>query len=194
MASPSSYSLHSIGVFAGSTPGKNPHFLEAPDNLGKLLAANDINVVYGGGTTGLMDLPLVGPTIGDELKVSNIQDRVISMLHNADAFIALPGGFGTLEELFHIITWAQLNIHHKPVGILNIDGFYDGLLAFFDSMVEMRFISPISRRIILCANSAEELLNKFRAYEPQPDPILSHINWTGANDRRKRKLDLTLTL
>ncbi|KAL6512816.1 hypothetical protein OROMI_034665 [Orobanche minor] len=217
MASPSSYSLHSIGVFAGSTTGKNPNFLDAADNLGKLLAANDINVVYGGGSTGLMgrvaasaflgkvkvlgiipkplaDLPLVGPTIGDELKVSNIQDRVISMLHNADAFIALPGGFGTLEELFHIITWAQLNIHHKPVGILNIDGFYGGLLAFVDSMVEMRFISPISRCIILCANSAEELLNKFRAYEPQPDPILSHINWTGANDRRKHKLDLTLTL
>ncbi|KAL6511235.1 hypothetical protein OROMI_034915 [Orobanche minor] len=78
----------------------------------------------------IADLPLVGPIIGDELKVSNIQDRVISMLHNADTFIALHGCFGTMEELFLIVTWAQVNIHHKPMGILNIDGFCDGPLVF----------------------------------------------------------------
>ncbi|KAL6512187.1 hypothetical protein OROMI_034696 [Orobanche minor] len=80
------------------------------------------------------------------------------------------------------------------MGLLNIDGFYDGLLAFVDSLVETVFISPNSRRIIMSASTAEELLIKFCAYQPLPDPILSHINSTGANDRRKRKMDLTLTL
>ncbi|KAI3450252.1 hypothetical protein Pfo_006917 [Paulownia fortunei] len=74
----------------------------------------------------------VGMTIGDELKVSHIQDRMPNMLNNADAFIILPDSFGTLEELFQIVSWAQLNIHQKPIGILNVNGFYDGLLSFVD--------------------------------------------------------------
>ncbi|KAL6513801.1 hypothetical protein OROMI_034509 [Orobanche minor] len=209
----SSYILHSVCVFAGFYPGKNVRFAEVADKLGMLLATKTINVVHGGGTSGLMgrvaasaflgkvkvlgiipkplaDMPLVGSTIGDELKISNIQDRIVSMLHNADASIALPGGFGTMEELFHVITWAQLNIHHKPVGLLNIDGFFNGLIAFVDSMVETGFISSISRKILLYATTAEELLSKFAPYELHPDPFLSHINWTGESDRRKRKFVL----
>ncbi|KAL6514058.1 hypothetical protein OROMI_034454 [Orobanche minor] len=216
MASPSVYALHSICVFARATPGKNPNFFAAANHLGVVLAANRINLVYGGGSAGLMglvatsaflgevkvlgviprplaELRVVGPTVGDELKISNIQDRMISMMHNADAFIALLGGFGTLE-LFQVVAWDQMNIHRKPIGLLNVDGFYDGLLAFVDSLVEIGFISPNSRRIIMSANTVEELLTQFHAYQPLPDPILSHINWTGANDRRKRKMDLTLTL
>ncbi|KAL6514294.1 hypothetical protein OROMI_034306 [Orobanche minor] len=157
MASSSVYSLHSVCVFAGAAPGRNPNFLSAANHLGVVLAANKINVVYGGGSASLMgrvatsaflgevkvlgviprqlgELPVVGPIVGDELRVSNIQDRMISMLHNADAFIALPGGFGTLDELFQVVSWAQLNIHRKPIGLLNVDGFYDGLLAFTDSL------------------------------------------------------------
>ncbi|KAL6512201.1 hypothetical protein OROMI_034681 [Orobanche minor] len=213
----SSYRFHSVGIFAGFYPGKNVHYLEVADRLGALLAARDINIVYGGGTSGLMgrvaasaylgkakvlavnpkplaEAPFVGPSIGDDLRVSNLQDRIISMLHNSDAFIALPGGFGTMEKLFHVISWAQLNVHHKPVGLLNVDGFFDGLIAFIDSMVEKGFISSLSRRIVICATTAEELLDKFAAYEAYPDPLYSHIHWTGVNDRRKRKLDLTLTL
>ncbi|KAL6512817.1 hypothetical protein OROMI_034664 [Orobanche minor] len=177
MASPSVYALHSICVFAGATPGKNPNFFAAANHLGVVLAANRINLVYGGGSAGLMgrvatsaflgevkvlgviprplaELPVVGPTVGDELKISNIQDRMISMMHNADAFIALPGGFGTMGELFQVVSWAQMNIHRKPIGLLNVDGFYDGLLAFVDSLVETGFISPNSRRMIISASTA----------------------------------------
>ncbi|KAL6512186.1 hypothetical protein OROMI_034695 [Orobanche minor] len=129
MVSSSVYALHSICVFAGATPGKNPNFLAAANHLGVVLAANRINVVYGEGSAALMgrvatsaflgevkvlgviprplaELPVVGPTVGDELKISNIQDKMISMMHNTDAFIALPGGFGTLGELFQVVAWA----------------------------------------------------------------------------------------
>ncbi|KAL6512206.1 hypothetical protein OROMI_034679 [Orobanche minor] len=127
-------------VSQGFYPGKNVHFLEQADRLGALLAARDINVVYGGGTSGLMgrvaasaylgkvkvlgvipkplaEMPFDGPTIGDDLRVSNLQDRIKNMLHNYEAFIALPGGFGTQGKLFHVISWAKLNVHHKTRGV-----------------------------------------------------------------------------
>ncbi|XVE70356.1 hypothetical protein DITRI_Ditri10aG0066100 [Diplodiscus trichospermus] len=147
--------IKSICVFCGSNIGKNAKFVEAANNLGKVLAKQKIHLVYGGGSLGLMGcvsttahvegsqvlgiIPIalaegnfVGKTFGEELRVPTMQDRIWKMLDNSDAFIALPGGIGTLEENFQIASWAQLNIHHKPIGLLNIDDFFNKLLSFLD--------------------------------------------------------------
>ena len=83
----------------------------------------------------------IGKTIGEELQVSTMSDRMNAMFNHVDAFIALPGGLGTLEEIFHIFSWAQLHIHHKPKGLLNVNGFYDNLLSFLDQAVEQKFLT-----------------------------------------------------
>ncbi|KAK6141064.1 hypothetical protein DH2020_025201 [Rehmannia glutinosa] len=216
MESTSSHRIKCVVVFCGANPGKDVCFLEAADNLGKFLAEKHINLVYGGGSFGLMGCvagfaclggvrvlgvipkPLVvrqitGQTIGDELRVSNMQDRMVNRMHNADAFITLPGGFGTLEELFQVFSWAQRNIHQKPIGILNVNGFFDGLLSFIDFAVEKGFISPSARRIIICATTPSELIDQLQAFVAEPDPKLAHVVWS--EDRNKKcKLDLSLTL
>ncbi|XVE61928.1 hypothetical protein DITRI_Ditri06bG0077600 [Diplodiscus trichospermus] len=137
----SAHQIKSICVFCGSNPGKNTKFVEAANNLGKVLAKRKIHLVYGEGSLGLMGcvstsahvggsqvlgiIPtalaegnFVGKTVGEELRVPTMQDRIPKMLDNSDAFIALSGGIGTLEENFQIASWAQLNIHHKPIDLL----------------------------------------------------------------------------
>jgi uncharacterized protein (TIGR00730 family) len=84
---------------------------------------------------------IIGKTIGEELQVSTVSDRLNAMFNHVDAFIALPGGLGTLEEIFHIFSWAQLHIHHKPIGLLNVNGFYDNMLSFLDQAVEQEFLT-----------------------------------------------------
>ena len=209
--------FNSICVFCGSNLGKNGEFIGAANNLGRTLAERKIHLVYGGGSLGLMGsvaisayvggvkvlgvIPkyltvqnITGMTIGDELKVSHIQDRMPNMLNNADAFIILPGGFGTLEELFQIVSWAQLNIHQKPIGILNVNGFYDGLLSFVDHAAKKGFISTSARRIIISAPTPDQLIDQLLAYVPKPDPVLANVDWSNRNNGRKRKLNLTLSL
>ncbi|KAI3472759.1 hypothetical protein Pfo_031024 [Paulownia fortunei] len=209
--------FNSICVFCGSNLGKNGEFIGAANNLGRTLAQRKIHLVYGGGSLGLMGsvaisayvggvkvlgvVPksltvqnITGMTIGDELKVSHIQDRIPNMLNNADAFIILPGGFGTLEELFQIVSWAQLNIHQKPIGILNVNGFYDGLLSFVDHAAKKGFISTSARRIIISAPTLDQLIDQLLAYVPKPDPALANVDWSNRNNGRKRKLKLTLSL
>ncbi|KAI3451412.1 hypothetical protein Pfo_008077 [Paulownia fortunei] len=209
--------FNSICVFCGSNLGKNGEFIGAANNLGRTLAERKIHLVYGGGSLGLMGsvaisayvggvkvlgvIPkcltvqnITGMTIGDELKVSHIQDRMPNMLNNADAFIILPGGFGTLEELFQIVSWAQLNIHQKPIGILNVNGFYDGLLSFVDHAAKKGFISTSARRIIISAPTPDQLIDQLLAYVPKPDPALANVDWSNRNNGRKRKLKLTLSL
>jgi hypothetical protein len=95
--------------------------------------------VFLGGSQVLGVVPIIDKTIGEELQVSTMSDRLNAIFNHADAFIALPGGLGTLEEIFHISSWAQLHIHHKPIGLLNVDGFYDNLLSFLDQAVEQEF-------------------------------------------------------
>ncbi|KAK6148477.1 hypothetical protein DH2020_019389 [Rehmannia glutinosa] len=216
MESSSSRRINCVAVFCGANPGKDGCFLEAADNLGKFLAEKHVNLVYGGGSFGLMGrvagsaylggvrvlgvIPkplfvrqITGQTIGDELRVSNMQDRMVNMMHNADAFITLPGGFGTLEELFQVISWAQLNIHQKPIGILNVNGFFDGLLSFIDYAVEKGFISPSARRIIICATTPSELIYQLQAFVAELDPKVAHVVWS--EDRsKKHRLDLSLAL
>ncbi|KAG9134648.1 hypothetical protein Leryth_000972 [Lithospermum erythrorhizon] len=184
-----------ICVFCGSSPGKKPSYQEAAIDLGKELVERKIDLVYGGGSVGLMGLvsqavhdggrhvlglylkrlfefpcrviprtlmprEITGQTIGEVRAVSDMHERKAEMARHADAFIALPGGYGTLEELLEVITWAQLRIHHKPVGLLNVDGFYNSLLSFIDKAVDEGFISPIARRIIVSASTAKQLVRQ----------------------------------
>ncbi|KAF5939887.1 hypothetical protein HYC85_021054 [Camellia sinensis] len=112
----------------------------------------------------LMPREITGETIGEVRAVSDMHQRKAEMAHQADAFIALPGGYGTLEELLEVITWAQLGIHHKPVGLLNVEGYYNSLLSFLDKAVDEGFISPTARRIIVSAPTAKQLVKELEVY------------------------------
>ncbi|XVE60136.1 hypothetical protein DITRI_Ditri05aG0103100 [Diplodiscus trichospermus] len=213
----SAYQIKNICVFYGSNPGKNAKFVEAANNLGKVLAKQKIHLVYGGGSLGLMGcvstaahvggsqvlgiiptaLPegnFVGKTVGEELRVPTIQDMISKMLDNSDAFIALSGGIGTLEEIFQIASWAQLNIHHKPIGLLNIDGFFNKLLSFLDQAGEENFIPHSARQIFIFASTAKEMVDKLEDFVYKPDPVAAQIDWSKGNSSKKRKMDLSLHL
>ncbi|KAB2098097.1 hypothetical protein ERO13_A01G202300v2 [Gossypium hirsutum] len=189
-----------ICVFCGSSSGKKASYQEAAVELGKELVERRIDLVYGGGSVGLMGLisqavhdggrhvlgviprtlmprEITGVTVGEVRAVSDMHQRKAEMARQADAFIALPGGYGTLEELLEVITWAQLGIHHKPVGLLNVDGFYNSLLCFIDKAVDEGFISPIARRIIVSAPTAKQLVRQLEEYVPQQDEITSKLVW-----------------
>ncbi|XVF44465.1 hypothetical protein PTKIN_Ptkin02bG0123100 [Pterospermum kingtungense] len=122
-----------------------------------------------------------------------MHERLLMMMELSDAFIALPGGFGTLEELFQMISWAQLNIHSKPIGVLNINGFFNGLLSFVDHAVEQKFITQRARKILISATTADELVDKLQGFRFEPDPALSKLKWSPLSSQ-KEKLDLTLRL
>ncbi|XVE93264.1 hypothetical protein REPUB_Repub01dG0175600 [Reevesia pubescens] len=135
-----------------------------------------------------------GKTVGNEILVSCIHERINIMIANADAFIVLPGGFGTLEEIFQIAYWSQLNIHQKPISILNVNGFYDSLFSFLNHAVEQRFISQATRQILVTATTPEQLLDQLQAFVPQCDPAMALLNWEKDSSSKKRKLNLTLSL
>ena len=97
-------------------------------------------------------------------------------VNHADAFIALPGGLGTLEEIFHISSWAQLHIHHKPIGLLNVNGFYDNVLSFLDQAVEQKFLTSSARQIIIYVATAVQLIDQLQSFIPVIDPSMSRIN------------------
>ncbi|KAH9674394.1 cytokinin riboside 5'-monophosphate phosphoribohydrolase LOG7 [Citrus sinensis] len=172
-----------ICVFCGSSSGKKATYQEAAVELGKELVERKLDLVYGGGSVGLMGLvsqavhdggrhvlgvipktltprEITGDPVGEVKTVSDMHQRKAEMARQADAFIALPGGYGTLEELLEVITWAQLGIHRKPVGLLNVDGFYNSLLSFVDKAVDEGFISPTARRIIISAPTAKQLVRQ----------------------------------
>ncbi|XP_021289433.1 cytokinin riboside 5'-monophosphate phosphoribohydrolase LOG7 isoform X2 [Herrania umbratica] len=159
-----------------------------------------IDLVYGGGSVGLMGLvsqavhdggrhvlgviprtlmprEITGETVGEVRAVSDMHQRKAEMARQADAFIALPGGYGTLEELLEVITWAQLGIHRKPVGLLNVDGYYNSLLSFIDKAVDEGFISPTARRIIVSAPTAKQLVRQLEDYKPEYDEVTSKLVW-----------------
>jgi len=103
---------------------------------------------------------IIRKTIEEELQVPTMSDRLNAMFNHADTFIALPGGLGTLKEIFHIFFWAQLHIHHKPIGLLNVNGFYDNLLSFLDQAVEQEFLTSSARKIMISAATAEQLIDQ----------------------------------
>nr|XP_023886526.1 cytokinin riboside 5'-monophosphate phosphoribohydrolase LOG7 isoform X1 [Quercus suber] len=208
-----------ICVFCGSSSGKKASYQEAAVELGKELVERRIDLVYGGGSVGLMGLvsqavhdggrhvlgvstlglkvrkieierviprslmprEITGETVGEVRAVSDMHQRKAEMARQADAFIALPGGYGTMEELLEVITWAQLGIHHKPVGLLNVDGFYNSLLSFIDKAVDEGFISPTARRIIVSAPTAKQLVMALEEYIPEHDEITSKLVWEGVD-------------
>jgi uncharacterized protein (TIGR00730 family) len=178
--------IRSVCVYCGSGPGANPRFIEAAKSFGKLLADNNVNLVYGGGSIGLMGavaqsvLYHGGKVTGvipqflverehakadaHELIVTpDMHARKQIMFDRADAFVALPGGVGTLEELVEQITWAQLGRHMKPILIANIDGFWEPFLKLIDHMREMAFIRAGLSVNLLTADKASDILPKLRA-------------------------------
>lgn len=171
----------------------------APYTLQELVARN-LDLVYGGGSIGLMGLvsqvvhrggrhvlgviprtlmrkEITGETVGEVRAVASMHQRKAEMARQSDCFIALPGGYGTLEELLEVITWAQLGIHDKPVGLLNVDGYYDYLLTFIDKAVEDGFIMPSQRHIIVSAPNAKELVQKLEEYVPVHDEVVAKARW-----------------
>ena len=116
------------------------------------------------------------------------------MFNHVDAFIALPGGLSILEEIFHISSWAQLHIHHKPISLLNLNGFYDKLLSFLDHVVEQEFLTSSARQIIIFAATAEQLIDQLQSFIPVINPSMSRINWSTKESCKKIRLDLSMRL
>lgn len=181
--------IQRVCVFCGSNSGARPEYLAAAQNLGRALAERSIGLVYGGASVGLMGavadavLCAGGEVVGvmprslleHEVAHRQLRDlRVVGSMHErkalmaelADAFIALPGGLGTLEEFFEVWTWAQLGEHSKPLGMLNVAGYYDPLLKFFDQLVSERFVRPEHRAMVLVEEDAGTLLSSFASYNP----------------------------
>jgi len=198
--SSSSCRFRRVCVFCGSSPGKKAAYQLAAVQLGHHLVERGIDLVYGGGSVGLMGLvsravhsggghvlgivpkavlprELIGDTPGELKDVSGMHQRKAEMARNSDAFIALPGGYGTLEELLEVITWAQLGIHNKPVGLLNVDGYYDSLLSFVDNAVEEGFVTPAARHIVVAARTPHDLLAKLEDYVPVHDAASPKLTW-----------------
>lgn len=188
--------MKTLCVFCGSNTGRAPEFATAAQTLGRTLAERDITLVYGGGNIGLMGaladacLTAGGEAIGiipqalmgKEVAgravdhraltrmeiVDSMHARKARMAELADGFIALPGGFGTFEELCEILTWSQLGFHAKPVGLLNVAGFYDPLLALFDHAVAEKFMRPQNRDIALVESDIDRLLARMATYRAEP--------------------------
>jgi len=188
--------MNRICVYCGSSPGNDPAFLEAADHLGTTLAANNIGLVYGGASIGLMgavadatlrhggevhgvmprslaDKEISHPSLTELIVTESMHERKTVMADLADGFIALPGGLGTFEELFEIWTWAQLGFHQKPIGVLNSQNFFDPLLAFLDQSSSAGFVKPAHREMLLVSSDPEELLTRFTAYQPPSTSKLS---------------------
>ena len=181
--------MRSICVFCGSSAGNDPRVAQAAKEFGELLASERITLVYGGGHVGLMgilaDAVLAngGKVIGviprslwdrevghrnlTELHiVETMHERKAMMASLADAFVALPGGLGTLEEIFEVWTWAQLGIHDKPAGFLDVLGYYAPLLAFLDGAVDAGFVRSQHRAMAIVDADAQSLLKRMAEYEP----------------------------
>ena len=176
-------------VFAGSSAGRELEYRRAAEDLGRALANRRIELVYGGARVGLMGvladaaLASAGRVLGvipealvakevahaglSELRVvGSMHERKAVMTELADGFIALPGGWGTLEEFFEVLTWGQLGLHRKPCGLLNARGYFDGLLSFVEHSIQAGFVRSEYRAMISVASSAGELIDLLNAYEP----------------------------
>ena len=137
---------------------------------------------------------IIGKIIREELHVPTMSDRMNAMFNHVDVFIALPNGLGTLEELFYISSQAQLYIHHKAIGLLNVNGFYDNLLSLLDQVVEQEFLTSLARQIIISTATAEQLIDQLQSFIPVIDPCMSCLNWSTKENRKKLRLDLSLHL
>lgn len=183
--------LTRVAVFCGSSPGADPAYRAAARRLAEVLAGRGIGLVYGGANVGLMGeiaraaLEYGAPVIGvipdflvdyevamtelDDLRiVGSMHERKAAVAELADGFIAMPGGLGTLEEFFEAVTWAQLRLHSKPCGLLDVNGYYARLVDFLDHAVAERFVKPAHRATILISHDPDALLDQFEHYEAPP--------------------------
>ncbi len=178
-----------ICVFCGSSDGRNGSYLEIAGRFGTLLAEKNIGVVYGGASIGLMgavadaaitaggevigvipkalaDVEVAHATLSDLRIVGTMHERKALMASLSDAFVALPGGIGTLEEIFEVWTWAQLGVHPKPCALLNVEGFYDKLVEFLNMVRDEKFLRPMHRDMLIVEQDPEVLLSAFETYVP----------------------------
>lgn len=194
--------MKSVCVFCGSAAGVNPLYAEAARALGGELAARQLALVYGGGRVGLMGqvasaaLAAGGAVVGviphslalkeiaqedctELIVVNTMHERKALMADRAGAFVALPGGYGTCDELFEILTWAQLGIHAKPVALLNVNGFFTPLLAWLDHIVREGLLKQKHRDLLLVADTVPALLDALTTWTPPA----AETKWVGAEER-----------
>jgi len=182
--------VRAVCVFCGSSEGASPKYIEAARDLGRTLARAGVRLVYGGASVGLMGaladaaLPAGGEVVGvipwalrdreiahddltELLVVDSMHERKSKMAELSDAFVALPGGIGTLEELFEVWSWAQLGIHRKRVALLDVDGYYAPLLTFLDLCVDEGFVREVQRELLIVVQDSQSLLSAL-SYDPPP--------------------------
>lgn len=185
--------LKAIAVFCGSSEGNDTTIISEAEVLGKTLANENITLVYGAAKIGIMgkiaqsSLDSHGDVIGvipeflklkevvhlgltELITTNNMHERKLKMHELSDGFITLPGGFGTFEELFEIITWAQLGLHQKPIGLLNVNGFYDDLISMLETMVSKGLLKMDNLELLIIENNIDRLIDKMRNFKPQPVP------------------------
>jgi len=178
-----------ICVFCGASPGARPEYAAATAELARLLVADGIGVVYGGGGVGLMgalaeavlaeggdivgvipqalvDREIAHRDVPDMRVVGSMHERKALMAELSDAFVALPGGLGTLEELFEVYTWAQLGLHRKPCALLDVEGYYAGIARFLAHAVEERFVREEHRAMLMVERDPRALIDRLRGFEP----------------------------
>jgi uncharacterized protein (TIGR00730 family) len=181
--------IRRLAVFCGSNPGARPEYIAAARSFGRLLSSRGIGIVYGGSNVGLMhaladtmlddlgdiigviprmlvDREVANKALTDLRIVDSMHERKAMMAELADGFVALPGGIGTLEEFFEVWTWAQLGMHDKPCGLLNVAGYFDPLLEFLDRAVAEKFVRHVHRQMVVVESDPSKLLARFEAYEP----------------------------
>lgn len=182
-------SLKSVAVYCGSNLGTDPAFAQAASSLGRMLAARGIRLVYGGGKVGLMGTvadavlgqggeaygvitraleakEVAHPSLSSLRVVETMHERKDAMADASDAFVMLPGGFGTFDEFFEVLTWTQLGIHVKPCGILDVGGFYEPLHAMIDQAVTAGFVHPAHRNMVVIDEDPGRLLDRLAAWTP----------------------------
>ena len=183
--------MKSVAVYCGSATGTNPAYQRQAEEMGRLLAQRGLTLVYGGGRVGLMGVvadsvlahggQVVGVIpdfmMGKEIEhrgltelhiVSSMHERKLLMAERAEGFVAMPGGYGTLEELFEVLTWGQLGLHPKPIGVLNVQGYYDHLLRALDHMANEGLLRRENRQQLLSQPDPASLLDALAAYVPIP--------------------------
>jgi len=186
--------MKSICVYCGANFNGDPVLLSAIETLAQTFVERDIRLIYGGGSVGVMgiiadevlkrnglvtgvipqfllDLEVGHKEVTELIVTENMHQRKQKMADLADGFIILPGGFGTLEEFFEVLTWLQLGLHQKPIGILNVNGFYDFLLKQMDVMVEQRFLKPVNRQLVLTSTDPIELVSLMENFKAEPDDV-----------------------
>ncbi|MDP3469830.1 MAG: TIGR00730 family Rossman fold protein [Daejeonella sp.] len=186
--------MKAISVFCGSNFDGNPVLLKAINDLADVMVEKEISLVFGGGRVGVMGLIadavlkrggiaigviprfLMNKEVGHngltELIITeNMHQRKQKMADLSDGVITLPGGFGTMEEFFEVLTWLQLGIHGNPIGLLNVDGFYNPLLLQIDLMVEKKFLKPLNRELVLSDHDPKSLIKRMEDFDTQPDDV-----------------------